>query len=181
MRTQSHDITIREADVSDAAAIARVHVDCWRTTYAGIVPEDYLANLSYSQREQIWHAALSASESPSFVYVAEDTTGEVVGFASAGQERSGQVAYKGELYAIYILASYQRRGIGRRLTQAVAKRLVEAGIHSMLVWVLADNPFRAFYEALGGQQVTEQEIAIGGAKLMEVAYGWRDVRILLGR
>lgn len=179
--TQSHDIIIREADVSDAAAIARVHVDSWRTTYTGIVPEDYLANLSYSRREQIWYAALSASGSPSFVYVAEDAAGGVVGFASAGPERSGHAVYKGELYAIYILASHQRRGIGRRLTQAVVKRLMEAGIHSMLVWVLADNPFRAFYEALGGRPVTEQEITIGGARLIEVAYGWRDIHVLLDR
>ena len=43
---------IREASPTDAAAIARVHVDSWRTTYAGIVPADYLANLSYTRREQ---------------------------------------------------------------------------------------------------------------------------------
>ena len=45
---------IREASPTDATAIARVHVDSWRTTYAGIVPADYLANLSYVQREQFW-------------------------------------------------------------------------------------------------------------------------------
>jgi hypothetical protein len=32
---------IREAFPTDAAALARVHVDSWRTTYAGIVPADY--------------------------------------------------------------------------------------------------------------------------------------------
>ena len=33
---------IRVAKASDAAAIARVHIDSWRTTYVGIVPQDYL-------------------------------------------------------------------------------------------------------------------------------------------
>ena len=50
---------IREASPRDAAAIARVHVDSWRTTYAGIVPADYLANLSYTRREQFWCDILS--------------------------------------------------------------------------------------------------------------------------
>ncbi len=52
---------------------------------------------------------------------------------------------------------------------------------SMKVWVLADNPFRAFYEALGGKYVSEKEIVIGGAPLIEVAYGWNELNVLLGQ
>ncbi len=44
-------VDLREANVLDAAAIAKVHVDSWRTTYAGVVPEDFLAQLSYEQHE----------------------------------------------------------------------------------------------------------------------------------
>ena len=33
---------IREANLADAMAIAMVQVDSWRTTYAGIVPQEYL-------------------------------------------------------------------------------------------------------------------------------------------
>ena len=48
----------------------------------------------------------------------------------------------------------------------------------MLVWVLADNPSRHFYEALGGQYVSAKQIEIGGAMLDEVSYGWRDIRVM---
>jgi hypothetical protein len=51
----------------------------------------------------------------------------------------------------------------------------------MLVWVLAANPGRAFYATLGGQQVDEKEITIGAAPLLEVAYGWPDLRELAHR
>lgn len=51
----------------------------------------------------------------------------------------------------------------------------------MLVWVLAENPFRRFYEALGGQYVRTEQFELGGAMLDEVAYGWRDIRTLLKR
>ena len=35
-------ITIRPATAADAAQIARVRVDCWRSTYRGLVPDAYL-------------------------------------------------------------------------------------------------------------------------------------------
>jgi GNAT superfamily N-acetyltransferase len=172
---------IRAASPTDATAIARVHVDSWRTTYAGIVPADYLANLSYAQREQFWRDILSTSTPAGCVYVAAQDAGEIVGFASGGPERSGDALYRGELYAIYLLASYQRQGLGRRLTMAVVQRLLHCGLASMLVWVLATNPGRAFYATLGGQQVYEKEITIGAAPLLEVAYGWPDLRELVQR
>ena len=172
---------IRAAALTDAAAIARVHVDSWRTTYAGMVPADYLAKLSYAQREQFWHNILANPTPSGCVYVAAHATGEILGFASGGPERSGDMVYRGELYAIYLLARYQRQGLGRHLTMAVAQRLLQCGLASMLVWVLAANPGRAFYAALGGQLVYEKNVTIGAAQLLEVAYGWPDLHDFLQR
>jgi L-amino acid N-acyltransferase YncA len=169
-------VHIREANVSDAAAIAKVHVDSWRTTYTGVVPDEYLAQLSYEQRGQVWRDILSTHGAKEFVYVAEAESSNIIGFASGGPERSGNPVYKGELYAIYLLEGYQRKGIGGQLAQAIVKRLVQEGFQSMLVWVLANSPSQDFYSALGGQRVYEQEITIGEARLVEVAYGWWDIR-----
>lgn len=171
---------VREASLDEAPGIARVHVDTWRTTYGGIVPEDYLAKLSYETRESRWLQMLStAAENNHFIYVAEDGGGQIVGFADGGSERTSNPVYKGELYAIYINNTYQRQGIGRRLTLSVVERLRLEGFQSMLVWVLADNQACRFYEALGGQKVYEQQIEIGGVMLNEAAYGWIDTRVLV--
>jgi GNAT superfamily N-acetyltransferase len=170
---------IRAAELVDAAAIARVHVDSWRTTYRGIVPDDALSALSYEQREQTWRRAISDSDNVRCVYVAEADGRHLIGFASGGPERSGDQIYVGELYAIYLLAERQRKGAGRRLALAVASHLLRGNLTSMLVWVLAENPARSFYATLGGQQVYEKTETIGGARLVEVAYGWRDLRALV--
>ena len=170
---------VRSAQIGDTVAIARIHVDTWRTTYRGVVPDDYLDALSYEQRERFWRRALSATSGVSCIYVAEDSSGTVAGFASGGPERSGDPVYTGELYAIYLLAGSQGKGIGRRLALTVAGHLLRAGLDSMLVWVLAENPACSFYAALGGQQVYEKTETIGGASLVEVAYGWRDLRALV--
>ena len=174
-------MNIREARSTDALALGRVQVDSWRTTYAGIVPADYLASLSYEQQGQFWGQIVSTLSGAAAMYVAETATGKVVGFAASGPERSGNEVYQGELYAIYLLEAYQRQGLGQQLTQVVVNGLLQHGLLSMLVWVLAANPSRAFYEALGGQYVAEQEITIGAARLTEVAYGWQDIRGLAVR
>ncbi|MEE8391259.1 MAG: hypothetical protein V3S14_10765 [Anaerolineae bacterium] len=38
--------------VDDAPALARVHVDSWRTAYRELVPESYLQGFSYQWREE---------------------------------------------------------------------------------------------------------------------------------
>jgi hypothetical protein len=63
-------VTIREARIEDAAGMARVHVDSWRTTYAGIVPDAYLANLTYARRENLWHDILSNTSGNEYRFVA---------------------------------------------------------------------------------------------------------------
>jgi L-amino acid N-acyltransferase YncA len=173
-------LDIREAALADVAAIAKVHVDSWCTAYIGILPDGYLANMSYEGRERAWRNNFNKRGSREFVYVAEGEKGEVVGFASGGPERNGDPLYRGELYAVYLLQRFQRQGIGRQLSFAVARRLLQVGYDSMIVWVLAQNPSRGFYEALGGEAVFEKPIEVGEAKLVEVAYGWKDLRLLIG-
>ena len=167
---------IREAVLADAGPMSKVHVDTWRSTYAGIVPAGHLASLSYRQRESRWEQILTADRPAENNFVAETDDGDIVGFAGGGPEREGNPTYRGELYGIYLLQDYQRVGLGRRLVAAVAMRLLADGFTSMLVWVLADNhPACWFYESLGGERVGRKTIFIGGADLAEVSYGWRDV------
>lgn len=172
-------VRLREAVEADAPGLARVHVDSWRTTYRGIVPDEHLDRLSYDRREGIWREMLQQPREAEITYVAESEAAEIIGFATGGPEREADPDYHGELYAIYILKEWQGRGVGARLTRQVATRLIDSGFGSLIVWVLAGNPSRHFYEALGGQPVRVKEITIGGALLEEVAYGWRDLRLLL--
>jgi GNAT superfamily N-acetyltransferase len=169
---------IRQALRDDIPGIARVHVDTWRSNYRGLVPHDFLAGLSYEQSEQTWHWIFDYSESTdgNFTFVAEDKTCSTVGFANGGPERTGDPEYKGELNAIYILKSAQRRGAGRALVHAVVDGLLALKLDSMLLWVLAENPACAFYGHLGGQPIREKHVEIGGKLVKEIAYGWKDLR-----
>lgn len=46
-------MNIRKANRDDAPGIAKVHVDSWRTTYKGIIPQSFLDELSYEQRTKL--------------------------------------------------------------------------------------------------------------------------------
>lgn len=162
---------VRPAEVDDARAIAQVHVAAWRSTYRGLLPDDFLGSLEEAGYEERWKRTLR--ESADRVYVAEDRD-TVVGFASGGRERAGETGYAGELYAIYVVLEAQGRGHGRRLVRAVAGGLAEMSLADMIVWVLRDNrKARDFYERLGGVFVRAQPITIGSALLQEVSYGWK--------
>lgn len=170
-------IQIRSANEQDAPAIARVHVDSWRQTYAGIVAAEFLVSLSYERGKAMWRQTLTSPIN--LTLVAESRQAGIVGFVSAGAERSGDPFYTSEVYSIYLLKDHWRQGIGRRLFCAAARGLHQSGHSALLVWVLKENPARRFYEALGGTFVREQGIQIGEQQLIEVAYGWRDTARLI--
>ncbi len=167
---------IRRAEIEDAAGIAAVQVESWRSTYAGIVPESFLASMDVEVGAQRWTDVLSSGES--LIFVAEDASG-IFGFVSGGKLRQAVEDYDAELYAIYLLGHSQRRGVGRSLTMALVRELRERGFRSLLVWVLEQNPSVGFYRQLGGVQVAQQMIQIGGVDLSEIAFGWVDFDALI--
>ncbi|MBT2606531.1 GNAT family N-acetyltransferase [Bacillus sp. ISL-53] len=167
---------IRKAVLTDAKGIAKVHVDSWKTTYANIIPDEYLNNLVYEGREQLWKGNIPNSD----VFVAENEEGKIVGFSSGGKERSGKYPdYTGELYAIYILKEYQGNGLGKLLVKQIIEELQQKKFFSMIVLVLEDNSSRLFYETLGGKKIGTIEVNISGKKLNELVYGWDNIRTLL--
>ena len=161
--------------MEDAQAIAFVQVESWRTTYAGIVPEAYLASLSVDSRMETWQEQLQSGTN--LIYVAEDAAG-VFGFASGGELRETIDGYDAELYAIYLLQSKQQKGAGKLLLRKLAEALSAQGFQGLIAWMLAQNPSVGFYARMGGSQVAEKQIEIGGLQLTEIAYGWPDLNQL---
>ncbi|MGH7684453.1 MAG: GNAT family N-acetyltransferase, partial [Vulcanimicrobiaceae bacterium] len=65
-------------------------------------------------------------------------------------------------------------GGGRLLFDAVRQSLRDAGLRSMLLWVLENNPSRTFYERLGGIVSGRKPDTVGDTAVTLIAYGWRD-------
>jgi ribosomal protein S18 acetylase RimI-like enzyme len=170
---------IRFARVNDSFAISRVHIDAWKTTYRGLVPDHVLDNLDYEKNAVRWHDILSSADEMKCFIVAETESGQIVGFATGGPNRTENTGFNGELYAIYILVDFREQGIGKKLVNKLAEWLGGRKYTSMLVWVLENNPAKHFYEAIGGKFVGRKNIEIGGAQLTEISYGWSDISSLI--
>ncbi|MEY9979826.1 N-acetyltransferase family protein [Lysinibacillus sp. RC79] len=164
---------IRKANIEDAIGIGKVHVDSWRTTYKGILPDDFLNNLSYEQRTELWKKNIS--DATNYVLVAENEQGEIIGFATGGKRKTNSVPNATDLTSIYLLEEYQGMGIGKQLLKEVFAYFKQKGYEKVFVEVLAENKTRDFYEYYGAQYVNNIEIKIGGKIVEELIYVWNDV------
>lgn len=167
-------IDIRPATKADAGAIARLNIASWRETYEGLAPAEVLAALSLEERIRHWSEILSGA-SPQGVFLALAEDGAPAGFSSwrLHAEAFGRLGRGGEISAIYLLKSAQRRGVGRRLMGLMAEDMRAHHMKWASLWVLRDNfPARRFYEALGGKRFGEERLWRG---VPQVVYGWRDL------
>jgi ribosomal protein S18 acetylase RimI-like enzyme len=171
-------IVLRRATVEDAAAIAAVRIDSWRSTYRGIMPDAYLDGMRLEDSTASWTQVLSADANKTSVFVAEKDS-EVVGFAAGRTLDEPKFGLDAELAAIYLRPDLQRIGIGRRLVSMVADAHQAQKATGLLVWVLTVNKAaRQFFEQLNAEFLVEQSFAWDGLDLMETAYGWRDLQTL---
>ena len=162
-------MTLRPAVAADAAAMAEVHVASWRSTYAGIIHDAFLASLDVAERTAAWTRRLA---NPALGAVVAERDGAIVGFSFVGPDRGTDPDVRGEVYAIYLLEDAKGQGHGRALFTWSLDWLAARELVPVRVWVFTENPrARAFYERMGGVLSPEtQSITLGDRGYAEVAY-----------
>ena len=173
--------TIQIATPADALGIAKVHVDTWRSTYRGAMPDLFLDSLSYEKREERWKGILGDPSVHNIVLVAKDFDGSVIGFSNAGKNRDTSLPFDGEIFAIYLRKEFHGQVIGKILFLTTFQQLVEQGFSKAMLWVLEDSPTINFYKAMDGHPVGEKWEEIGGKNLKEIAFGWSDLQSTLSK
>ncbi|MBY0597944.1 GNAT family N-acetyltransferase [Bacillus bingmayongensis] len=167
------DIKIRKAIEDDIESIAKVHVESWKVTYKGIIPDGILNNITHESREKQWRKIFKQGASDQYRYVAETLEGKIIGFIDGGPERSGKYNCDGELYAIYLLQEYQGYKVGQRLFQSLVSKFIKNDVRSILVWVISNNPSKGFYENFSPERVDTKFLE--RLNVQETAYCWRDM------
>ena len=173
-------VVIRAARPDDAGPIADVHIATWRAAYAGMIPNSVLLGLSSASERKYWRHAIAARSSDCAVCVAAGEDGEILGYGSAGPARQNGLPFAGEIYTLYVAPDHQGKGLGRGLLHAMFGQLRRQAYGAAMLWVLAANPARFFYSAMGGTLTAERNERHFGVSLDELAYGWADLKILAG-
>ncbi|MNR90292.1 Acetyltransferase (GNAT) family protein [compost metagenome] len=164
---------IRVATPADLPAIAQVLVDTWRSTFQDLLPASFLDSLTYAQQEERHRTVMS--NGTALYYVATSSAGTVLGFISVGPDHSAENRCDAEIYALYIRVQHQGQGIGRRLLQTASTTLAAQGKRSLRVWALSNNPYRHFYQRLGGQLQQSLPIQLGAEHYTQQSYYWPDL------
>ncbi|UWQ18931.1 GNAT family N-acetyltransferase [Jannaschia sp. M317] len=141
---------LRQADPSDAAALAAFHVRIWRLTYRDLAPAAAYDALDIARRLPAWDALLASPAPDRGAVLAQGRDGiaGVVAFGPASQADLGATA---EIKHLYVDPNARGAGLGRRLLDLALDRLARAGhARAALAVVTANNRARAFYARSGG-------------------------------
>ena len=167
-------MSIRTAQIHDAAEIARIHVRTWQAAYRGQLPDAYLKSLDaeIEQRTTRWERSIANAPPRRQRQLLALDGDRIVGFVTFGPSDDEPDPEVGELYAIYVDPGSWDRGFGRELFAAAERGLADAGFAAATLWVLETNArARRFYEAAGwaadGATRTERR---GEVELHEVRY-----------
>ena len=153
-------ITLKKMETDDEIrGKGYVHYKAWQQAYTGLVDQSCLDKMSVEKCVEI------AYKWPDNLLVAKD--GEcVVGFVGYGDCRNDDMKDAGEVFAIYVLAEYYGKGVGRALMDAALDLLPQDRV---AVWVLQGNK-RAirFYEKCGFRSDGKSDTKILGSPITEI-------------
>jgi len=158
-------ILIREAVKGDIPKLSALHVQSWKETYRNVKNPP-----GYEIREQQWIQQFERNDGSWFCYVAETINKELIGFAMGqAYSHSDLPDYSGELNKIFLLLSYQRLGIGRKLFCPIVQKFLSKGISSMVLFGIPQNPSAYFHEAMDGKKLYSKKGEFHGG------YGWKNL------
>ncbi|XP_068628997.1 thialysine N-epsilon-acetyltransferase-like [Battus philenor] len=153
MKTCSENFVIRAATAEDMPAVASMVQELADFQNMSSGPTLTFKDLQRDGFESQW---------PAFrCVIAEDIKTRVpVGYATYFPTYSTFEGRSVMVNNFYVKKSHRRRGIGRKLFQKIVSEALSSGCRRVDFHVLAWNEARAFYEALGAQNMTDSHGAL---------------------
>ncbi len=159
----------RRATVEDAQSISTIHMESWKSAYAGLVPFSALARMINRRGLDWWETAIRRSTIILVIEVGE----EIAGYATLGPNRVNTLPFEGEVYEIYLRPEYQGIGLGTKLFADAKRELNHRGYKGLVVWSLTDNdPALSFYQNAGGRPIATGCEHFDEQRLEKTAFAW---------
>ncbi len=164
---------IRQATAADIPELARVHVEAWRQTYAGHVPDVLLAPERVEFRARMWTAILAGGEGPYLALVTTDDAGALAALGLFMPATEAPAGWDHEIRSLYLLRHVQRRGLGRAMLAQGRDWVRARGGRNLMAWALdANASAQDFYRKMGAVEIARRDVPAGAATLSEIGFGW---------
>lgn len=154
----------RFAADKDAKVVAEIQSKCWLDTYYSILDIDFLNELRTSDRTSKWENILASDRSKTILLL---NNGVVIGFANWGLNRCNSIDVMFELYSLYILSNFHRKGFGNF---AISKIKSIENQKNLLAWVLKGSPSVQFYDKIGINCNLDKQTKIGNDYYTLISY-----------
>jgi GNAT superfamily N-acetyltransferase len=151
MSSPTADVSVRVAWADDAPAIAEVQARAWRTSYAGLLPDDALV-LDPEATAPAWRASLARPRDARHRVLVALERNRVVGFAitAPASDPDCDPVADAELMELTVDPEERGKGHGSRLLQAAADTMAADRFSRSVLWVVAgDDALRTFLDAAG--------------------------------
>lgn len=136
--TEIETETVRSARLSDAGAIANIHIASFRAIYREILPTTALDSLDLPTRTSVWSQRISDGDGELLVAVAGTS---MLGFVWIGAtpDDDDDPATVGAVRSIHVDPSQTGQGIGQVLLASARRSLRRAGFSVATLWVVSEN------------------------------------------
>lgn len=167
------EVKIRDVGTSEADAIADLHTVSWKSAYRGLLPEEYLENSMQGERRRHWAQKMPALTNKEFVLAAEQD-GKLVGFVAVLDKP--EAGFDALLDNLHVRPDLKGFGIGGKLLNAVADRLLKTNRKSFYLFVLKGNTSAEnFYLAKGGKRLDTVKNELGGMVVEATRFAWDEL------
>jgi len=137
---------LRVAGPDDADQVTAVFLDCWRISYAQVMPASLVESMTSLKARTMWADALERPGQTIVAATEDEPPHAVLGFVGFQLEQDGT----GYVSSLYVSPSLQGGGVGRLLLSEAEKGLRDSGARTARLWVFEANaPSRAFYVRQG--------------------------------
>jgi GNAT superfamily N-acetyltransferase len=171
---------LRSHTMGDAEAIGRILAAGWQQAYGG-----FLTPAAMGQRNDplARHTEIAEFLRDEFdpevegLIVAEDRA--VDGFVHMVLEDKAEMGAAGHVNLLYVDPAAQGQGLGRLLMRAAANWFADRVSGPIVLSAFARNPYRGFYDRIGGEVAKTRSFELEGQALESVIYRWESPQALL--
>ncbi len=170
---------IRNAELSDAERIAFIHAESWRSTYRGILSDEFLDNGVWDERRSFWQKRMREPDAEQRLILLACEENEALGFLCLYLEADSR--WGALLDNLHIHPDHKGHGHGSALVARAAHWVRDKRPQSGLyLWVYEQNhQAREFYEKLGGTSAEKLfKKTVEGKQVATLRYVWIDVKPL---
>lgn len=158
-------LIIRKAKRNDSEAIIDVNIKTWLDTYKGIISDDFLQSRVEARQQSIDKCRNTVEENDNvYVAILDD---KLVGISSFGKSKIQKYYNYGEIYSLYVLKDYQKRGIGKAILFKAIEDLQHQGYKGIIVSCIKKNPSNKFYIKMGGRIIDKKTSLLGSQEIEE--------------